>query len=242
MAFCSNCGTSIPNGARFCAGCGSTVNGNVESTEIKKEVNGNKMSMISNLEKVQKIIFGILIIASIVLVIAMLCKMPDVDKNFFFKVKNVMKDPIKYSFNPAALFVIIFTVFNISMCCYYNDYGVSTLICSIIVFALASSLVNGVITYYRGEEYYLTKSVIKEYIRTEGGGAFFTINSVRVIILLAGILNCAVVAIIRFLGKDINPTEMLLNAGKWRCPSCGIFNPGKYRICECGYSAKKKEN
>ena len=42
MAFCSNCGTELNNGAKFCPNCGTRVGSSDRRTPMKKENDSNQ--------------------------------------------------------------------------------------------------------------------------------------------------------------------------------------------------------
>ena len=237
MKYCSYCGKQMEDQARFCASCGKSAQ---VSPVPQKEMSApdmtyqnKKNAVVSDLlQKITTLIICGIVIAILLQVIALFNKMPDSDKNYFIKYFSRNDE-----FNVKAVFVIVFSVATLLFFTVRKDYGITSLICSIVSCILVSSLTNAILNEWISESYgYYSKELIKSEMLSEGGAfGYKTLGATKIIILIFSVINCVCTVLIDLFEKK----NIANDDSHWVCPSCGKVNPVMFKRCECGYSSKE---
>ncbi|MGN0379545.1 MAG: hypothetical protein ACI4EU_08150 [Butyrivibrio sp.] len=235
MRYCGYCGSQMGEAMKFCPNCGKSIQ-QMQQSEFDMEIHHNSRAsavraanVCEIIEKIKSFMKWVALLVVILQTIALCTKMPDSENNYFFVYGSNGE-----AINAAAPFVIIFSVAAVLFMNLKKDYGVVSLICSIVSCILVSYIINAVFLFSTDEYYgFYSMKMFKAELRVEGGAfGFNTLSVTKVLLIIISAVNCIATAVLSVLEKKVEVYGV--ENDSWVCPACGNVNPGIVKMCECG--------
>ena len=235
MRYCGYCGSQMGEAMKFCPNCGKSIQ-QMQQAEFGTEIHHNSRSsavrtvnVCEIIEKIKSFMGWVALLVAILQIIALCTKMPDSEHNYFLVYGSNGE-----AVNAAAPFVIIFSGVTILFMSRRKDYGIVSLICSIVSCILVSYIINAVLVVFFGYSYgYYSKEMFKAELRADGGAfGYNTLSVTKVLLIIISVVNCIATAILNILEKK--RVEYDMEDDSWVCPACGNVNLGIIKKCECG--------